>query len=72
MLDFEVVPTWLYVVLAIALLALAAYLVNTWRVRRAMARKDAAILKARRQDMAKWNALQEERRKQEAGHTPSS
>lgn len=71
MFDPDILPTWLCALLAIVLLALAAYLVNIWHKRRAMARKSADILKARRKDVAKWNALQEERRKQQ-NDQPSS
>jgi cell division protein FtsL len=71
MLDYEVIPTWLMALLAIALFFMAAYLVNIWRKHRAMERKNKNILRTRRSDEAKWNALQEKQRKREADQTSS-
>jgi type VI protein secretion system component VasK len=71
MLDSEAIPAWLLVLFAIALLVLIAYLVNSWRQRRAMERKNANIIRAQRKDAAKWHALQEKLREQQADDPPA-
>jgi uncharacterized membrane protein len=64
MFDFEATKADLYVLLAIIFLVLIAYMATILLKRRAMVRKNNAILKMRQQDTVRWNALQEERKKQ--------
>lgn len=71
MLDFEVIPVWLPILLTLALLGLFTYLIRVWRLRRAMERKNASILKTRRRDAAKWAELQEDLRKQQQNDPPA-